>query len=346
MREQEKKQVAILIWGAGAIGACLGAAFSEAGYSVTFVDQAEDHVQAMQRDGLRIEGPIVERHLQVRAFTPAELTGKYDVIFLAVKAHHTEQACQQLAPFLAEGAAVVSAQNGLNELTISALLGEENTLGCFVNFGADYMAPGVIHYGGRAAVVTGELDGRTTDRVNFVHHLLLQFDERAHLTNNIWGYLWSKQIYGAMLYATALTDGAIHECLAHPEYRDVFIDLAREIAAVAHSEGITLEAFDGFDPQAYTGTADIADAYASLDALVAHNKRSTKTHSGIWRDLAVRQRKTEVDAQIGSIVHIAKQHGISTPLTAKLIALVHACEEGLPRSWSNLDALRNAEQEA
>lgn len=346
MKTNNTPQNNILIWGAGAIGASLGAAFSEAGHPVTFVDQDKDHVEAMMREGLRIEGPIVERHIKVRAVTPDQISGRYDLIFLAVKAHHTEQATQQLLPFLAEDGAVISAQNGLNELTISALIGPERTIGCFVNFGADYKAPGIIHYGGRAAVVTGELDGSTTERIRLVHHLLLQFDERAHLTDNIWGYLWSKQIYGAMLYATALTDGAIHECLAHPQYRDIFIDLSREIAALADLEGITLEAFDGFDPKAYTREADITAAYASLDALVAHNKRSTKTHSGIWRDLAVRQRKTEVDAQLGSILQIARKHGIQTPLTAKLIALIHECEEGLPRSWSNLDTLRKAKQEA
>jgi len=346
MTQTRYSSPSILIWGAGAIGASLGAAFSSAGHNVTFVDQAADHVHAMQQSGLRIEGPIVERHVQVRASTPDQLTGQYDLIFLAVKAHHTAQAAKQLLPFLKEDGAVVSAQNGLNELTISDIVGRRRTIGCFVNFGADYISPGLIHYGGRAAVVVGELDGAQTERIRSVHQLLLQFDDRAILTENIWGYLWSKQIYGAMLYATALTDGAIWECLAHTAYRGVFIALAQEIAAVARKEGVHLEAFDGFDPDAYVEGADPAAAHASLDALVAHNQRSTKTHSGIWRDLAVRRRKTEVDAQLGVIATIARQHGVATPLTSRLIELIHDCEDGLQRDWSNLDELRSAIREA
>jgi len=296
----------------------------------------------MQRDGLRIEGPIIQRHIPVRACTPDQLSGNHDLVFLAVKAHHTEQACNQILPFLKDESCVVSAQNGLNELTISDIVGRERTIGCFVNFGADYISPGLIHYGGRAAVVTGELDGRETERIRLIHRLLLQFDDQAVLTNNIWGYLWSKLIYGAMLYATALTDAAIWECLENPQYRDVFIALSREIAAVAHEEGVHLEAFDGFVPDAFVDGADIAAAHASLDALVAHNRRSTKTHSGIWRDLSVRRRRTEVDAQLGGVLKIARSRGINTPLTSKLIALIHQCENGLPLDWSNLDTLRNA----
>ncbi|MFT0849600.1 2-dehydropantoate 2-reductase [Achromobacter sp. F4_2707] len=345
MKTPNKPSPSILIWGAGAIGGCLGAAFVAEGYDVTFVDQAHDHVQAMQKEGLRIEGPIVTRRVAVRAFSPDELSGQYDLVFLAVKAHHTEEACLQIRPFLKDDGAVVSAQNGLNELVISKLLGHERTIGCFVNFGADYLSPGLIHYGGRAAVVTGELDGRTTERIHLVHNLLLKFDDKAILTNNIWGYLWSKQIYGAMLYATALTDEAIWTCLENPEYRDVFIALAREIAEIANHEGVRLEAFDGFDPDAYAQCADITAAHASLDALVAHNKRSAKTHSGIWRDLAIRHRKTEVDAQLGVIVKIAKQHHISAPLTSKLISLIHECEGGMQRDWNNLATLRSAIQE-
>jgi len=342
MSEMATSVPPILIWGSGAIGASLGAAFVAAGHDVLFVDRDAEHVKAMQNEGLRIEGPIVTRQLKVKACLPENVNEKFSLVFLAVKAHHTEQACRELLPWLKDDGAVVSAQNGLNELTIASIVGRERVIGCFVNFGADYMSPGLIHYGGRAAVVTGEVDGSITDRVKLVHHLLQQFDDRAVLTTNIWGYLWSKMIYGAMLYATALTDAAIWECLANPQYRDVFIALSREIAEIAASEGVKLEPFDGFSPQAFTATSSLAQAHASLDALVEHNKRSTKTHSGIWRDLAVRRRKTEVDAQMGIMLPIARKHGLAAPLTTKLIELIHECEAGLARDWSNLDRLRSA----
>jgi 2-dehydropantoate 2-reductase len=224
---------------------------------------------------------------------------------------------------------VISAQNGLNELTIARMVGAARTVGAFVNFGADYMEPGVIHYGGRGAVVIGEIDGTITPRATAIRDAWLDFDAQTIVTRNIWGYLWSKEAYGAMLFATALTNESIADALSIRKYRELYVALAREILAVAHARGITPEAFDGFDPAAH-----------SLDALVAHNRRSAKSHSGIWRDLAVRKRRTEVDAQLGIVVTLGLEAGVATPLTARLVELIHDIENGVrPLSLDNLDAL-------
>jgi 2-dehydropantoate 2-reductase len=207
-------------------------------------------------------------------------------------------------------------------------VGADRTVGAFVNFGADYMEPGVALYGGRGAVVVGEIDGRLTGRAQALHRLLLQFDERAKLTPNIWGYLWSKLAYGALLFATALTNESIADCFALPKYRSLFIALAREVAAVATANGVHLEAFDGFDPQAFLAGASDDQANRSIDDLVTHNRRSAKTHSGIWRDFAVRKRRTEGDAQLGPILRIAGERGAVAPITARLLELVKDIEEG------------------
>ncbi|HSY82024.1 MAG TPA: 2-dehydropantoate 2-reductase N-terminal domain-containing protein, partial [Gemmatimonadaceae bacterium] len=144
-----------LVWGAGAIGGTLGAHLMRAGHDVTLVDTADEHVAAVNRVGLAIEGPIATFTVRVRAFTPDTLAGAWDTIVLATKAHHTETATQALLPHLAPEGCVISAQNGLNELAIASIVGPARTVGAFVNFGADYMQPGVIHYGGRGAVVIG-----------------------------------------------------------------------------------------------------------------------------------------------------------------------------------------------
>src|SRR5262249_15552681 len=157
--------------------------------------------------------------VQAPARTPEALQGRYDTIFLCVKAQDTAGAAAALKPFLAEDGCVVSLQNGLNELTIAEHVGARRTVGAFINFGADYLSPGVVHYAGRGAVVVGELDGQVTPRVQALHRLLLQFDERAVLTSNIWGFLWSKLAYGTLLFATALTDASIADCLASPPHR-------------------------------------------------------------------------------------------------------------------------------
>lgn len=127
-----------------------------------------------------------------------------------------------------------------------------------------------------------------------------------------------------------------------PEYRALYVALAREILAVATARGIEPESFDGFSPAAYLPHALPGAVEASLDSLVSHNRRSAKTHSGIWRDLAVRKRPTEVDAQLGIVVTLGRESGIPTPLTTRLVALVHEIERGEREQSSHALATLNA----
>src|SRR5258708_15536853 len=137
-----------LVWGAGAIGGTLGASLARAGHDVTMVDTVAEHVAAVNRSGLTISGPIAAFTAPLPAFTPDTLHGTWDTIILATKAHHTATAVRALLPHLTPAGCVVSAQNGLNELAIAAVVGEARTVGAFVNFGADYLEPGAILYGG------------------------------------------------------------------------------------------------------------------------------------------------------------------------------------------------------
>jgi len=334
---------AVLVWGAGAIGGSIGAALAHAGHEVLLVDRDVDHVAAINRAGLEIEGPIWQYTVQARACTPAQVDGTYETVLLCVKAQDTAAAARALAPHLAPDGVVVSAQNGLNERVIAEVVGARRTIGCFVNFGADYHGPGLVMYGGRGAVVVGELDGRRTARIEAIHRLFRVFDQDAVLTDNIWGYLWSKLIYGGLLFATALTDDSIADVLEAERYRPVLTALGQEIAAVAAAERIRLESFNGFDPAAFEAGASAEALARSFADMVSHNRKSAKSHSGIWRDLAVRKRRTEIDAQIGPIVEVGASHGMATPLCARLITLIHEIEEGRRKQdWASLDALAAA----
>ena len=333
----------ILIWGAGAIGGSLGAAFVRAGRDLFFVDRDAEHVAAMNGNGLEITGPIAPGRVAARASLPDDVDGLFDLVILCVKAQDTAGAARALAAHLAPAGVVVSAQNGLNELIIAEAVGRERTIGCFVNFGADYHGPGTVMYGGRGAVVVGELDGRRTPRIERIHQLFSTFEPNAVLTSNIFGFLWSKLIYGALLFATALTDDSIADVLDDRGHRPVMIELGREIARIAAAEGVSLEAFNGFDPAAFTSTGTAEALERSFADMVAFNRRSAKSHSGIWRDLAVRKRRTEIDAQIAIVLPIAARHGVPAPVNARLVELIHDLEAGRrERSRALLDSLAEA----
>lgn len=330
----------ILIWGGGAIGGTLAAYWARAGIAVHMVDIQDEHVRVSAETGLKLHGPVAEFVQRVPGSTPQHLHGTYSRIVLAVKAQATESAAQTLLPHLRDDGFVLSAQNGLNEITLSRLLGAERVMGCFVNFGADWHGPGSILYGNRGAVVVGEIDGSVRERTRQMHALLRIFDPDAVLTDNIWGYLWGKLAYGAMLFATALTPDSMSANFADPERFPAFDRLAREVMAVALARGVTPIGFNGFDPKAFYPGAPESGARDTVAALAAFNAKTSKTHSGIWRDLAVRKRRTEVDPQIGMIATLGREIGVSTPAIERLVELIHDLEEGRrPMSRETLQQL-------
>lgn len=316
-----------LIWGAGAIGGAIGAYLVRTGHPVRFVDVVADHVEAIEARGLRISGPLNDFSVHAPAVTPDRLTGKFSRVFLAVKAHHTAAAASRLAPHLSDAGYVVSCQNGLNELVIAEAVGTSRTIGAFVNFGADWEAPANIMFGNRGAVVLGELDGRYTPRLGALHTLLQAFEPDAVISDNIWGYLWGKTGYGAILKASALTNETIADFIDSLAHRSVILQLVDEMMTVAQTERVVPLGFNGFDPQAFIA-GNQASIESSIAAMVRFNRSSAKARSGIWRDLAVRRRPTDAGAQLAPVLARARAHGIATPAADALVAAITAVELG------------------
>jgi 2-dehydropantoate 2-reductase len=344
----------VTIIGTGAIGGTVGAYLIRNGHDVLLVDAAREHVEAMARDGLAIEGRDHFR-VPVRAVTPDALPDALrgrpqEAVMLAVKALHTEGAVDMLAPLLAPTGYVISMQNGLNERVIAARIGAERTVGAFVNFDADYIAPGRVMYGGKGALYLGELDGRMTPRVHSWRTALSEaFLPETTVTSNIWGYLWGKMGYAAMLFATATVDETMADVLGDPRNGPLLANLAAEVVRVADAEHVTSEGFEGYDPDAMRFTTPRAwDAIRrSLDAMATRARGSLKQKSGIWRDLAVRRRRTEVDYHVGAVLDLAHGHGLRLPLTARLIEVIHDLEEGRRQmAPANLEELRRLNEAA
>lgn len=317
----------LVIWGAGAIGGTIGAHLVRAGHEVLFVDVAADHVAEIAAGRLAIEGPIASFAVGAPATTPDRLTGRFGRILLCVKAHHTAEATRALAPHLAVDGYVLSCQNGLNPVEIAAIVGRERTLGAFVNFSADWLAPGRIAYGARSPLVIGELDGRRTERAEALGRLLREFEPDTEVSDDVFGILWGKTGYATMLAASALTNETMVDFIGDPRMRPALTGLVREVLLTAVAEGVSPRGFQGYDPAAFL-SGDPEAIAASIEANLVFKRRSAKKHSGYWRDLAVRKRPTDIGAQVAPVRALARRHGIGTPLLDHLVALVGAIERG------------------
>jgi 2-dehydropantoate 2-reductase len=293
-----------VIIGGGAIGGTIGAHMHRAGHEILLCDADADHVAEINKNGLKIDGPVNEFVVQIPAVTPDQLPDTIDHAIVAVKSHHTRSAADLVRSRLSGDGFVLTVQNGLTADVLVAAVGAERVVSSFVNFGADVMGPGHVMQGNIGTFRVGELvPGPITPRVEQLADAL----PYAEATGNVLGYLWGKEAYGAMLWAGAVSDLSIAESLEHPKYRPVMIAVAREVLA---QSPVKVEGFDGFEPD---------DLEGSLDRLAVFNRKSAKSHSGIYRDLVVRKRKTEVDQVL---------QDIDGPIFSKIAELIHDIEQG------------------
>ncbi len=310
-----------IVLGCGAIGGTVAAGLVRDGHDVLVCDADAAVVQAINDAGLRIEGPVEQFTVKVPAVLPADLPGQIDgPVLVAVKAHHTGAAAALLAGRLTGDGFAVSLQNGLTAAMLADVLGSGRVVGAAVNFGADAIEPGVILRGNRATLLVGELDGRPSERVARLAADLA--DARA--TADVLGYIWTKEAYGATLFATAVSDLPIHAVFADPAYRPLLTAVAAEVLAQAPVRPLPL---DGFDP---------ADVPGSLDRMVEFNRQSAKSHSGVYRDLAIRHRPTEAGAILGPL------QGVLLRRISELVGAIERGERACTRE--NLDLLAACER--
>ena len=224
-------------------------------------------------------------------------------MLVAVKAQHTEAAAAELAGRLTGSGFAVSLQNGLTAQVLAAALGPERVVEAVVNFGADVVEPGLILRGNRGTFLLGELDGTVSARVSALAADITD----ASATTSVLRYTWGKEAYGATLFATAVSDLPIYAVFDDPAFRPLLLAVAAEVLAQAPVRPLPL---DGFDPD---------DLQGSLARLADFNRTSAKTHSGVYRDLAIRHRPTEVRAILGPLDGF---------LVARIRELIEAIERG------------------
>jgi 2-dehydropantoate 2-reductase len=283
----------------------------------------------MNRDGLHVFGSNGEFTVPINAATPDALPDNLELVLLAVKGQDTEAALDIIAPKLHADGVIVSLQNGLNEAVIARRVGAERVMGAFVNFGADYKGPGQILEGAGGNVYLGEIDGRMTDRLKPVA-ALIEPAKPVVITDNINGYLWAKQAYASLAFATALVDAPIGDILDSERNKRVVVALSREAIAVGKAQGFKHEIFSDFNPYLYDpqNAAELQLTFDSLQDYGDRSRTSAKNHTGVWHDLVVRHRKTEIEPIIGEMVRLGQTEGIDVRLNESLVRMIHEIEDG------------------
>src|SRR3712207_466124 len=242
----------------------------------------------------------------------------------------------QIGPLLAPDSFVLSLQNGLNATLISERMGAERTVGAFVHFGADLLEPGLIQLGYEETIHVGELDGKITPRVEALREAL-EHAMPTSVTDNVWGFLWGKLVFGALGFLVSCVDAPVAEVIDYPLGRRLCRVVCAEAYLVARTQVDRVEPIGEFEPEKFAPGDDMeARADETLSALADSWRSSIKQHMGIWRDLKVKKRKTEVDMQVARIVATDQEHRVPTPVNAAVLETVHEIEDATRgMEWTN-----------
>ena len=318
----------VLVWGSGAIGGTVAAYLARAGHRLTCVDIDAAHRAAIAEHGLRISGPIDNFTARVAVAAPNELQGRWPLALLAVKAHHSREAALKLREHLMPDAIVVTLQNGLSHVEVAEVVRPCRVFAGMVGFAADLLEPGYIRYGKAGDLAIGEVRCASDLRVEDCAAILRAFEPRTIATDNIEGSLWGKLGFVAILYGTAIGMSPLAKLLSDRTLFPLWYGLAHELLAVAEAEGVAPVSFDDFDLAAFRPEDPTEAAWQCLLTVAKGIGPNAKPHSGMWRDLAVHKRRTELDAQLVPIVALGRKHGLPCHLLDRVCMMIHEVETG------------------
>src|SRR4030095_8476833 len=131
----------MIVIGTGPIGGIIGGRLARAGHDLTFVDIDRAHVEAIRAHGLQVDVPDGPFNVNINILYPQEITGRFDVGFIAVRSNYTADALDTVMPHLAEDGLLVSMKNGLNPPLLEQRVGAARTIGMAIRMGCRKIAP-------------------------------------------------------------------------------------------------------------------------------------------------------------------------------------------------------------
>jgi 2-dehydropantoate 2-reductase len=335
-------QPRILVMGAGGIGGIVAATLTEVGASVTAVSTNAAIRTAVASEGYRVVDGGEPR--VVRGAIAAAPEGTYDLCILATQPPTVEDAARTALPHLADDGQVVVLQNGLCEDRIAAIVGDERVIGAIVAWGASMPSPGCYERTAHGGFSVGRLSGDVDDDLRRVAQLLEAIGP-VSVTRNLRGGRWSKLALNCAVSALGTIAGErLGPLVRVRRYRRLALEIMTEAVAVAKAEGVELEKVAGTLDLAWVALSEAdrtAAASVSLTAkhalLLAVGLRYRRLRSSMLSAIE-RKRTPAIDFLNGEVVSRGYQHGIATPVNARIVAAVWSIARGeLASSRDTLD---------
>ena len=328
----------VAIYGAGSLGTILGAYISKAGLKIELINRNKAHVEALKAKGATIVG-TVQFCQPVVAYTPDEMSGQYDIIFLMTKQQHNHEVVNMLKEYLTTDGVLVTFQNGLPEVQIASILGEERVLGCTVAWGATLQSPGVCELTSAPDALSfslGTISNQRNKHFDKVKELLEKMGT-VDVEDNFIGTRWSKLLINAAFSGMSAVLGCTFGEAAQPRAsRRIVQALIKECIDVCQAGNIHIEPVQGKDiVKLLNYTNSIKRAFSFFIIPIAIRKHA-KLKASMLQDIE-KGKLTEVDAINGAVSEYGRRVGCPTPMNDRVVEIIHKIERGeLTPSFENL----------
>lgn len=328
----------IAIYGAGSLGTILGAFISKAGVSIELINRNKAHVAALKSKGAQVVGTI-QFTQPIVAYTPDEMSGTYDILFLMTKQQHNHEVVQMLKNHLAPDGVLVTFQNGLPEMQIAEVLGEERVLGCTVAWGATLLEPGMCELTSEPDALSFSLGAVSKNRSKHFDKVkeLLELMGTVDVEENFLGTRWSKLLINAAFSGMSAVLGCTFGEAASPrESRRIVQALIKECIDVCKAGGIRIEPVQGKDIVKLLDYNNALKRAFSFFIIPIAIRKHAKLKASMLQDLE-KGKLTEVDAINGAVSDYGRKVGCPTPMNDCVVEIIHLIEQGkLKPSLDNL----------
>lgn len=326
------------IYGAGSLGMILGAFITKNGGRIDLINRNKAHVEAIRKNGAVVTG-TVNFTQKVDVYTPEEMTGKYDIIFLMTKQLQNREVVTFLKDFMTPDGVIVTLQNGIPEMLISEIVGEDHVLGCTVAWGATKTGDGVCELTSEPDSLTFSLGSTSPTPNGHIKDVkaLLELMGPVETEDNFIGTRWSKLLINAAFSGMSVVLGCTFgETVSQLPQRKVVQAIMKECMDVCKKGGIRIEPVQGKDIVKLFDYSNPVKKAVSLILLPFAIKKHKLLKASMLQDIE-NGKKTEVDSINGSVCAYGRKVGCPTPMNDKVVEIVHKIEDGeLTPSFDNL----------